>query len=156
MSKSLTSYYSFHTLFQLNHQFSLYSFIYSTQYISLSPLFHRLQNSCITLAIIQCFATISNPSQSVCSSPILSNKITIPLNHTNLQISMQHLPITMRNNHIFHQAKLLSLIKIFQWAQRCTQLKHVILSKTGEAESSRCIMQGPLSSRQNAEPCPKA
>jgi len=115
-----------------------------------------LQNSCITLAIIQRFATISNLSQKVRSNPIISNKITTPLSHTNLQISLKHLPITMLNSHIFHEAKLLALIKIFQWAQRCTRLEHIIPDKTGAAEISCCIMQGLLLSRQNAEPRPKA
>jgi len=43
--------------------------------------------------------------------------------------SLQHLPVTMQNNHIFHQSKLLSLTKTFQWAQSCAQLKHVIPTK---------------------------
>jgi hypothetical protein len=62
----------------------------------------------------------------------------------------------MLNNHIFHQAKLLSIIKIFQWAQRRTRFEHIIPGKTGAAEISCCIMQGPLLFRQNAEPRPKA
>jgi len=41
------------------------------------------------------------------------------------------------------------------WTQRCTRLKHVILGKTGAAESSRCIMQGLLSPRQMLNPAPQ-
>jgi len=42
------------------------------------PRLHRLQNSCITLAIIQRFTTISNPSQIVRSIPIITNKNLLP------------------------------------------------------------------------------
>ena len=120
----------FTTLLQLNYQFSLCSFIYSTQYIfSLPTLFHRLQNSSVTLAIIQCFAIIPNQSQKVHSISIIANKNNYSPRSHKFTNSLQHLPVTMQKNHIFHQAKLLSLIKIFQWAQRCAWLNMLFQAK---------------------------
>jgi len=100
---------------------------------------------------MQRFATISNPSQRSAQVPLYQKKINTPLSHTNLQISLQHQPVTMLNNHIFHQAKLPSILKIFQWAQRCTRPEHIIPGKTGATEISCCIREGLLLSRQNAE-----
>jgi len=61
----------------------------------------------------------------------------------------------MQNSHIFHQAKLLSFIKISQLAQRYTGVKHIIPGKTRAAESYRWIMQGLLSPRQKPNPVPQ-
>ena len=61
----------------------------------------------------------------------------------------------MQNNHVFHRSKLHSLIKVFQWAQRGAQLKHIIPTKTRAAERPRCIMQGLLLPRRMTNPCPQ-
>jgi len=147
-SKSLTYHYSFHNTIS-NYPPSLpmqFRLLYTVYFLFL-PQLHRLQNSCIILAIIQCFITISTQANKQINYSPQTHKFTN---------SLQHIPVTMQNNHIFHQAKLLSLIKIFQCAQRCTWLKQVIPGKTRAAESYRCITQGLLSSRWNAEPRPTA
>jgi len=81
------------------------------------------------------------PSQMTRSSSSIRKKNYSPQSHkcTN---SLQHLPITMNNNNIFHRVKLISLIKIFQWAQRCAWPKHTIAGKTGTAGTFSRIMQG--------------
>jgi len=79
-------------------------------------------------------------------------KIIIPLCHSILQIHCKHLPITMNNKLIFHNSKLLSLIKIFPWALRCTQLKHVVSNKAGAAEISHSTMQEILLPRKMPNP----
>jgi len=43
--------------------------------------------------------------------------------------SLQYLPVTIQNNHIFHKPKLLSRIKVLQWAQSCAQLNKDIPTK---------------------------
>jgi hypothetical protein len=81
-------------------------------------------------------------------------KIIIPLCHSILQIHCKHLPVTMNNKLIFHNSKLLSLIKIFPWALRCAQPKYVVSNKAGAAESSHSTMQELFITSQNAEPRP--
>ena len=105
--------YTVHFNLPTNSPYAVPSTLHST--FPLLPPFHRLQNSYITLAIIQQFATILNPSQMVHSSPIITNKKNYSPQSHKFTNSLQ-LPVKMQNN-IFYQAKLLSHIKIFQRAQ---------------------------------------
>jgi len=61
----------------------------------------------------------------------------------------------MQNNHLYQKTKLLSLIKIFHWAQRCAQLDMLFQQNRSSRElplyNARSFITLP-----NAEPRPPA
>jgi ssDNA-binding Zn-finger/Zn-ribbon topoisomerase 1 len=102
-----------------------------TVHFSLSPQFYRLQNSCITLAIIQHFAAISYPSQKVRSSSVITDKQKKKYSPSVTQIYKFAVTPTCYNAKQPHLSPIKTSFtyKFFQWAQRCTQLKHIIPTK---------------------------
>jgi len=96
------------------------------------------------------------------SSCVITNKQTnySPQSHK-FSNSLQRLSVTIQSNHIFQQSKLLSLIKTFQWTQRCAQLKQVIQRKPEPHRASAVWCKalcnaGSLSARQTPNPAPRA
>ena len=109
----------------------------------------RIPNSRINLAIIESFTAISNTSQTPTQVPSQQTIDLFPL------VTQIHKFITTPTCYNAKQpAIILPRTQNFQWAQRCTRLNHGIARTTVAAESSRCVMQGILSTREMANRSP--
>ena len=107
----------------LNHPFSLGSFICPTQYIYLFLLCYTLSKTVVSplqlYNVLLLFQTLAKGFSQASCNKFLSSVMRIYkfiATPTCCNTKQPHFPPT----------KLLSLIKIFHWAQRCTRLKHVI------------------------------
>jgi len=117
---------------------------------------HGLQNSCITLPIIQSFATISNPSQMVRLSPIIKSKIKLLPSVTQIyKFTASPNCYNAKQPHLSPR-KITLFIKFSRLAQRCTSVKHVIPGKTRAAAEPPLDSAKPFITSPNAELRPTA
>ena len=124
-----------------------------TVHFSLSPRFHRFQNSCITLAIIQYFATISYPSQKVRSSYVITNK-KLPSITQIYKFTATPTCYNAKQPHL-SPIKITFTYNFFQWAQRRHNWNMLFQQNRSSRESSRCIMQGLISPHWMPNPAPQ-
>ena len=139
--------YSFTTLLQLDHKFSLCSFICLSQY---TFFFSSVTQAPRTVVWPFQSYSISQPHQPW-PKGLLKFRVTKPLSLMTQICKFTAAPTCYNTKQPQRSPmKSLSLIKILQWAQaqRCAQLKHVVPTRTRAAESPRCILLSLLLPRR--------